>query len=135
MNRIAAEPLKRNAFHIRSDIIYREANPVMVVQRRLTIAAAALAFVLAVYGIAKYYSPVLVLYVVEQSLIQKAPVGIEPSQMRERLHRFLATDSDKDKRMEKMLRISGYLEKVQYLTPEELNELLPVEQPPSVPAV
>jgi len=43
------------------------------------------------------------------------------------LHAFLAAVPDQGKKMERLLRISEYLEKVQYLAPEELETLLPLE--------
>jgi hypothetical protein len=98
----------------------------MTIQRRLAIVAAMLVFAFILYGAAKYYSPLLVDYVVEQSLLQKAPAGIDPAQLRERLHLYLSTAPDKNRRMELLFFISGYLEKVQHLTPEEVKELLPV---------
>jgi hypothetical protein len=99
------------------------------------LAAAVFAFASVLYGVAKYYSPVLVLHVVKQSLAQKAPVGMDSMQLHERLHRFLSTAPDKSKQMMKLLRISEYLEKVQYLTPGELNEILPVEKSAASPAL
>lgn len=107
----------------------------MTIQRRLLLAAATLAFVSVLYGVAKYYSPLLVLHIVEQSLAQKAPAGIDSAQLQARLHKLISAAPDKNKRMEKLLRISEYLEKVQYLTPDELNELLPAEKPVVLPAL
>ena len=97
----------------------------MGVQRRLLVGAVLSVIVLILYGIGKYYSAPLILYVVEQSLAQKAPDGMERTHIRERLHGFLNSAPDKNKKMERLLRISEYLEKVQSLTPEELNELIP----------
>jgi hypothetical protein len=79
------------------------------------------------YGTAKYYSPALVLHAVEQSLIHKAPPGTDPTWLRARLHELLSTSPDKSARMQKLLGISAYLEKVQRLTPEQLDELLAVD--------
>jgi hypothetical protein len=72
--------------------------------------------------------------VVEQSLAQKAPAGMESTQLRERLHYYLDSAPDKNKKMERLLRISEYLEKVQYITPEELNELMPAAKTAILPA-
>jgi len=83
-----------------------------------------LAFSSVFYGAARYYSPSLVLYVVEQSLTQKAPAGTDLAALHERLHALLSATPDQKARMEKMLRISEYLEKVQRLTRVELNELM-----------
>jgi hypothetical protein len=106
----------------------------MAIQKRLLFVAALFAFALVLYGTGRHYSTPLILYVVEQSLAQKAPAGIEPTKLRERLHCYLDSSPSKNKKMERLLRISEYLEKVQYLTPEELNELIPVGKTAILPA-
>jgi hypothetical protein len=82
------------------------------------------------YGAASYYSPSLVLHVVEQTLIQKAPEGVNPVWTRERLHTLLAAAPDQSARMAKLMHISERLEKVQTLTPEELDSLLTTGEKP-----
>jgi hypothetical protein len=99
----------------------------MTIQKRSIVVITLGILALASYGTARYYSPALVLHVVEQSLIQKAPLETDPTWLRSRLHALLSTAPDKNARMEKLLGISAYLEKVQRLTPEELDELLAVE--------
>jgi hypothetical protein len=106
----------------------------MAIQRRLLFAAVLFALALVLYGTGKYYSTPLILYVVEQSLAQKAPAGIEPRQLRERLHYYLDSAPDKNKKMERLFKISEYLEKVQFITPEELNELIPIGKTATLPA-
>ena len=106
----------------------------MAIQMRLLFVAALFAFALVLYGTGKHYSTPLILHVVEQSLAQKAPAGIDSTQLRERLHCYLDSAPDKNKKMERLLRISEYLEKVQYITPEELNELIPVGKTAILPA-
>lgn len=78
---------------------------------------------LAIYGLAKYYSPTIVAYVVEQSLVQKAPEGMSPILVRERFETSLAAVKPEAKLL-KLLEISNYLEKVQKLTPADLDRLL-----------
>jgi len=80
------------------------------------------------YGAAKHYSPSLVLHVVEQTLTQKAPAGTNPASTLERLHALLAAAPDQNARMARLLDISGQLEKVQTLTPAELDSLLATEE-------
>jgi hypothetical protein len=106
----------------------------MTIQRRLLFVAALFAFALVIYVTGKHYSTPLILHVVEQSLAQKAAAGIESTQLRERLHGYLNSAPDENKKMERLLRISEYLEKVQYITPEELNELIPVGKTAILPA-
>jgi len=79
------------------------------------------------YGVARHYSPSLVLYVVEQSLVQKAPAGTDSKLLLARLHALLSKTPSQKTRMEKLLRISEYLEKTQRLTSEELDKLMTVE--------
>jgi hypothetical protein len=81
------------------------------------------------YGAAKYYSPVLVHYVVEQSLLQKAPSGSNAALIRARLHAFISAAPDRDSQMERLLRISEYLEKLQVLKLEQLDQLLGIDEP------
>ena len=100
----------------------------MTIQNRSKFLVAIFVFVLIIYGTAKYYAPPLILYVVEQSLTQKAPAGTDSAQLHERLHAYLSETTDQNVRMEKLLRISQHLEKVQQLTHEELDELIMVEK-------
>lgn len=107
----------------------------MTFQKRLMIAITLGILALASYGAAKYYSPALVLHVVEQSLAQKAPLGTDPILLQRRLHSLLSAAPDQKAQLEKMLQISAYLEKVQRLTPEELDELMEVEKPGAAPVL
>jgi hypothetical protein len=98
----------------------------MTIQKRFLFVTALFAFTLVLYGAGKHYATPLILYVVEQSLAQKAPAGIEPRQIHERLRSLVAAAPDQNKKMERLFRISAYLEKVQYLASEELDELMSV---------
>lgn len=86
------------------------------------LAALALCFFL-IYGIFRYYSPPLVSYVVEQTLMQKAPEQMSPQAIRERFEAAMSPVASNDK-MFKLLSLSNYLEKIQRLTPAEVDELL-----------
>ena len=101
----------------------------MTIKKRSVVMAAFLAFGLTSYGIARHYTPSLILYVVEQSLIQKAPEGIKPYMVHRRLDTFLSAMPDQNARIETLLRISQYLEKTQHLTAEEWEGLLPDGKP------
>jgi hypothetical protein len=89
----------------------------------------AVAFASVLYGAAKYYSSSIILYVTEQSLIQKAPSGTDPIRIHERLSDFLSTAPDQRAKIQRLLKISSYLEKIQRLAPEELNRILANELP------
>jgi len=88
------------------------------------VVGALLASAFILYGTAKFFSPALILYVVEQSLIQKAPADINTGQLHKKLHALLDEDPDQNAKLKRLLQISGYLEKVQHMTSEELNGLL-----------
>ena len=85
-----------------------------------------LALASVLYGAAKHYAPLIVEYVVEQTLIQKAPSGIDPVLLNSRFRALLSADPSNQVRMERLLRISEYLEKVQSLTPGELEDLMAI---------
>jgi hypothetical protein len=91
---------------------------------RITLLGFMAALFLLVYGIGRYYSPWIVGYVVEEALVQKAPEGMNPAAVRKRFEAVMAVTRTQDK-MSRLLTLSNYLEKVQKLTPTELEELLP----------
>ena len=107
----------------------------MPIRKRAVVIAGIAILALALYGTAKYFSPVLVLHVVEQSLEQKAPSETDPVFIQERLHTLLSTVPDQNAQLEKLLQISAYLEKVQRLTTEELDELLAADRPGTPPVL
>jgi len=100
----------------------------MTIQKRLIIIGIVLAIAAILYGAGRHYSPSLIQYVVEQSLIQKAPAGTDPTELRGRLHTLVSTIPDRNARMERLLRISEYLEKTQSLSTEDLDRLLAFER-------
>jgi hypothetical protein len=100
----------------------------MTFKERSLIVGSLFVFASVLFGAARYYSPSLVRYVVEQSLVQKAPSGIDSTTLHERFRAYISSAPDSKSRMERLIRISGYLEKVQHLTLEQLNDLLPVEK-------
>jgi hypothetical protein len=96
----------------------------MTVQKRLITACTLLAFASILYGAGRHYSPALIRYVVEQSLIQKAPSGADPVHLQNRLRAILSKIQSRDAQTQKLLQISEYLEKVQFLTPEDVDSLM-----------
>jgi len=95
--------------------------------QRILVLCFAATFFLTAYAIAKHYSPSLVAHVVKQALIEKAPAGMSPALVRERFEKLMAADPSNDK-LEKMLALSNYLEKVQKLTPAEFERLLAIRE-------
>jgi hypothetical protein len=100
----------------------------MTVRKRSLLIGSLCVFALVLYGAAKYYSPSLVRYVVEQSLLQKAPSGANAASLHERFNALLSATPDSNSHMERLLRISEYLEKVQRLNFEELDQLLAIDR-------
>jgi len=94
----------------------------------LIIAGTLLAFASILYGAGRHYSPSLIRHVVEQSLIQKAPADADPVCLQNRLRAILAKTPDRDAQTQRLLQISEYLEKVQLLTPEDLDNLMVPEK-------
>jgi hypothetical protein len=83
-----------------------------------------LAIALGIYGTARFYSRSLVLFVVEQALLQRSPSGTDPDLLGRRLETHLAASPSQDLKMAELLNLSMRLEKIQALTPGELDELL-----------
>jgi hypothetical protein len=106
----------------------------MTIQKRSTIIGLLFTLTLILYGTARLYAPALVLYIVEQTLIQKAPPGTDSAVLHARLHECIAEAPDRKARMERLFRISAHLEKVQTVTPQDLDRLLATEKPSTSPA-
>jgi hypothetical protein len=98
----------------------------MTIKMRSLIVGLLLAAASVLYGAARYYSPFIVEYVVEQTLIQKAPSGTDPVLLNSRFRALLSAAPSNQVKMERLLRISEYLEKVQSLTPGELEDLMAI---------
>ncbi len=96
----------------------------MTFERRLWTLGLLVLIAVATIGIGKYYSSSLVEFVVEQTLIEKAPPGSDPGSIRGRLHLLLSGKVGEKERLSELLFLSQYLEKAQKLTPTELDELL-----------
>ena len=103
----------------------------MPIKKRLAVALALLILTFVVYGTVKLYSQLLIFYVVEQTLIQKAPAGTDPALVQKRLQLIVSANPDQKARVEELFRISAYLEKVQTLTPEQLEFLIRTPLPRS----
>jgi hypothetical protein len=96
----------------------------MTFKKRLLIMAVLFAVASIAYATTRHYSPILIHYVVKQSLIQKAPASVTATIVQERLQAFLSKAPDQQIRIQRLLYISTYLEKVQHLTHEEWDGLL-----------
>jgi hypothetical protein len=96
----------------------------MTFSGRLWVMGALIAAALAVYGTARYYSPSLMIFVTEQTLIQKSPAGTNTGLVHKRFHAYLSTLPDSESRVAAVMGISRYLEKIQQLSTDELDRLL-----------
>ena len=96
----------------------------MNIRKRSVFMGIVLALFLVFYGTAKMNSQILVKYVVERTLIQKAPEGADLQEVRLHFNDLLASVPDKRARTDLLFRIAGELEKVQVLTPRAMQELL-----------
>ena len=99
----------------------------MTIRKRSAILGIIIVLLLILYGAIKYNSTYLVEYVVERTLIQKAPAETDPAEIQERLQELLAAAPSRSARLEMLFRLSGYLEKVQELSPQALEEILDAE--------
>jgi hypothetical protein len=97
----------------------------MSLSGRLVILCLVAVLFLATYAVGRYYSPMLVYYVVTEALIEKAPAGTDPAWLRSRISALRpVSSSDNRKRLNRLLVISQRIERVQKLTPSELEDLL-----------
>ena len=100
----------------------------MTFRKRSAVMGIVVGFFLVFYGTAKYNSHLLVEYVVERTLVQKAPAGTDPDKIRRHLQELLAAASDRHAKTELLFRISRDLEKVQVLSSPALVELMNPER-------
>lgn len=97
----------------------------MTFRRRVWVVVLLLVAALSAYLGARLHSRSLVLYVVEQTLLQKAPSGTDASTIHERFQVFIDSAPTAQDGLNRALRLSQYLERIQWLTGEELGRLLP----------
>ncbi len=99
----------------------------MTIRKRSAVMGVIAAFLWILYGTARINSTFLVEYVVEKTLIQKAPAGTDPVQIQESLQKLLAAAPNRTERLERLFLLSSYLEKVQEVSPQALAGILDVE--------
>jgi hypothetical protein len=96
----------------------------MTFPNRLAVVGILAVLALLVYGAATHYSEELVSYVVEQALLQKLPPDSDSDQAINQFRHLLSTLPSRQAKLEKLIYLSQYLEKLQILTPQELDQLL-----------
>ena len=91
------------------------------------------AVALGAYGWLRRSSPALVAYVVRETLVQKAPEGTDPPEIRRLFALWLNAPSSETGRVDRLFELSRQLERVQRLSDAELNRLLKPDSglPPS----
>lgn len=93
------------------------------VGRRIRILCIILVLGVVSYALARSFAPAIIEYVVEETLVQKAPHGVDPAVVRTRLAAALAGRADGNARLESLLEVARSLEKYQRLTPQEFDRL------------
>jgi len=101
----------------------------MTLNRRLMVAGLLACLSLTALLTAKHYSVPMIAYVVEEAVVQKLPAGADPSLIRTRFRALISEIPDRRVRLEKLLSMSQYLEKLQMLEPQELERLLIKNEP------
>jgi hypothetical protein len=100
----------------------------MAFRQRLGILGLLGLLALVVGGMGRYYSPALMTYVVEQTLIEKSPPGTDQAMLRSRFEALVAASRSCEAKYKILLQLSQYLEKVQELTKPELEMIF--QDPP-----
>lgn len=103
----------------------------MSFSRRLCTVGILLALAMVAYAVASRYSAKIVIYVVEQTLIQKSPPGSDPTVVRQRFRAHMEALSGEDAKLQKALTLSQYLEKFQRLSSFQLESLIEGETKPT----
>jgi Skp family chaperone for outer membrane proteins len=96
----------------------------MTLRMRFATLALMVILALAANAAARYYSTPLIVYVVEQTLLQKAPSSIGHEAIHNRFQKFLAAASERRSMQEELLALARSLEKNQQLSADELRRLL-----------
>jgi hypothetical protein len=96
----------------------------MTFRGRVWVMGSLIAAALTIYGVAKLKAPSLMTYVTEQTLLQKAPPGTDTELLDKRFHAYLSSLPDSEAKLQAIMAISQYLEKIQQLSPQELDRLL-----------
>ena len=96
----------------------------MNVQRRLIVLLALGAVAAGGFLFARRYSVDLVAYVVEQTLLQKAPPGADKVELARRFERALSSTPGRAERLQRLMELASRLEKVQRLDSADISLLL-----------
>ncbi len=99
----------------------------MALKLRLIVAGLVMGLGLSALAVATHYSGPMIAYVVEEALVQKLPAGSNSRLARSEFHAMLAQIPDQKERLERLLAISQYLEKLQVLEPRDMDRLLAPE--------
>ena len=96
----------------------------MTLKRRLIVAGLAAGFAGAVLVTAKRSSVSLISYIVEEALVQKLPAGTDPEVVRREYRSMVAALPEGHLKLEKLLSMSQFLEKLQTIERRDLEQLL-----------
>ncbi len=96
----------------------------MTLRNRLATLGILGAVAIACYGTARYYSPAIVIFVVEQALLQKAPAALSSAAVEQKYRGLMESLPTRDDKLKRALILSQSLEKVQRLSQTQFDELL-----------
>lgn len=108
----------------------------MTFERRLVVAGLLAVFAVASLTAAKRFSVPLIAYVVEEALVQKLPAGTDPSDARRKFRDLISGLPGRQMKLDTLLAMSQYLERLQTVDPQELERLMapnPAMQPGARP--
>ena len=108
----------------------------MTLRKRSLILAVVLMLLMAVYGMARYYSEGLIHYVVEHAFLMRASDSMDVNRLRKDFRAHVALFPPGKARLQRLLEISHYLEKFQKLKESDLEHYLlrpPAVSPPAGP--
>lgn len=96
----------------------------MTLKKRLVTASILGCLALCAFSVARHYSVPLISYVVEEALIQKLPAGMDSGKVRSRFQASISELPDRQAKLERLLGMSQYLEKLQTVEYQDLERLL-----------
>jgi hypothetical protein len=105
----------------------------VTLKRRLIVAGFVAGFAVASLATAKRFSVSLIAYVTEEALIQKLPAGSDPPAVRRKFRALIAGLPDRQLKLERLLSMSQYLERLQTIDRQELERIL-APNPARLPA-
>ena len=96
----------------------------MPLRKRLGIAVLLVLPAFVAYLLGRCYAPDVITFIVEHTLVEKSPDGTDPELVKSRFRNMIAGCTTTETRMQTLLQLSQYMEKVQELSVPEMESLL-----------